>query len=421
MLSLFAGIGGLEHSLGKLDLLRPGVLIISFDIMEACRSVLSAIDVSPATSIVSLLPDQHGRSGSVLSLVENSCSLLFTLLRHYSSCKTWLVVGGSPCQGFSTANPAGRGFMDHRSQLLWTIPVIVSNLAQGIEFLELSSVVHFISEMVRPKTVLQRRLFDSIFHTTSIEIDNSSFSGISRPRLWWLSFDHPPPPHVVRLDPGSILTDGWRPLWELLDGYSTSRRFGTRLRPCDPGEPAECPLPWRRFPLSMYGVNHLVYLTTASQEDLADLRHRVIEGIKKAPSDDTRPPKCIQDAIDRRVAFARWIHHEGGHRVCRCLTPSEVEAGMGFPPDSSLPPQEFIKDMSAEDVTWLRHSLLGNAFAVNSASYALAGLKHIFDAESLPPQPPRNLTSLPSTYEAVQSVYHGLRPQPVLLPTNEAR
>ena len=223
------------------------------------------------------------------------------------------------------------------------------------------------------------------------------------------------------MDPGSFLADGWRHLWELIDGKSPFRRFGTRLRPCDAGEPSECPLPWRRFPLSMYGVNHLVYLTSASASALQDLKARVNEGIIKAPSDDTRPPRCIQDAIDRRVAFARWIHHEGGHKVCRCLTPTEVELGMGFPPDASLPPPDVIKDMSPEDIIWLRHSLLGNAFAVNSAAHAVQGISYIFDPASVPSQSPRDLTSLPSSYEAVQEIYQGLKSRPTPLPTNGAR
>jgi hypothetical protein len=421
VLSLFAGIGGLEHAMETAHLHADHTLIISFETSIACQALLRRTPSRPSTIIVSTAVDHHGKPGSVLALVEQSGQLLMLLLRHYHRAVRWLIVGGSPCQGFSSANPDGRGFFDHRSQLMWVLPVVIGTLARGIQFLDLQSTVNFIIEMVHPRQPRQRQLFDALYQTAAVPIDNSSFGGIARPRLWWLSFDIPLPPTSVRRDPGDFLDPPWRPLWELLEGYSFTRRFGTRLRPCDPGQPAECPLPWRRFPLSMYGINHLVYNPEASPSALRDLKHRAQEHILKAPSDDTRPPRCVPDAITRRVKMASWIHLEGGSSTCRCLSASEVERGMGFPPGSSLPPADIIKGKSKEDIEWHRHELLGNTFAIGPVAHILQSATYI--VENTPsPQNPRDLTSLPSTFSEVlqtaRDVFNSsLRP----LPSNEGR
>ena len=93
---------------------------------------------------------------------------------------------------------------------------------------------------------------------------------------------------------------------------------------------------------------------------------------------------------------------------------------MGFPPGSSSPPADITRGMSAEDIEWLRHSLLGNAFAVQSVRHVLSGAQHIFqDVESM--QAPRDLTSIPASHDEVMRVVQDLQRRPVPLPSNEAR
>ena len=360
-------------------------------------------------------------SGSVKALIDDSFRLLHQLLRHYSSAESWIIVAGSPCQGFSSANPYGAGFKDHRSQLLWTIPAIIGELSRAISFMDIDVVVHFIVENVIPRTKAQRRVFDLLLQTAAIMIDSGSFSGIARPRLWWTSFplDSPSSPSPS-LDLLSFLSPPWRPLWELYHGHQASRRFGTRLRPCDPHQPAECPLPWRRFPLTMYGLNHLVYRSDASPDELQSLRQRVHEGITLAPPQDARPPHVVQEAVDRRVNFAHWLHLEGGSSLCRCLSPSEVEIGMCYPPDSSLPPASSLYGLASEDVVWLRHTLLGNAFSAHSISHVLSPLEPLFSGHGLPPAP-RDFSTMVSDFAGAQVLANqALRPSPSL-PSNGGR
>ena len=357
-------------------------------------------------------------SGSVLALTDDSCGLVHQLVRHYAQASHWIIAGGSPCQGLSSANQEGRGFGDHRSVLIWTLPVVISTVARLISLHESSAQVHFIVENVIPRTLRQRQAIDALFQTSANRIDNGTFSGISRPRLWWLSFPLLPPVAPDRFDPATFLSPGWRPLWELVDNFSWARRFGTRLRPCDPGEPLEFPVPWRRFPLSMYGLNHLAYRPSATATDLEDLRFRVKEGITSAPSDDLRPPRCIPDAIIRRGLFARWLHLEGGSSICRCLSINEVEVGMGYPiGHTSLPPSPPTSD--EDETEWLRHSLIGNSFAVQTMSFVLSGLSAIFQDTGHPP-PRRDLTSLAASREAAIRTLSSTSTASWSLPSNAA-
>ena len=169
----------------------------------------------------------------------------------------------------------------------------------------------------------------------------------------------------------------------------------------------------------MYGLNHLVYLKSSSSQDLADLKHRIVEGINKAPSDDLRPPHCIPESVIRRGALARWIHREGGSSICRCLSISEVEAGMGYPPNATAVPPS-VSPAEPEEALWLRHSLIGNSFALQSACYVLQPLSAVFlDSGDLPP--PRDLTSLASSNSEALAVVRTASAVPWYLPSNEGR
>ena len=158
-------------------------------------------------------------------------------------------------------------------------------------------------------------------------------------------------------------------------------------------------MPWRRFPLSMYGLNHLVYRPDAPAAALADLKTRVQQGIIAAPSDDCRPPNIVQDAVIRRGRLARWIHLEGGHHICRCQSADEVELGMGFPSGaSSLPTQ--AENLSPSDAEWARHTVLGNAFAVDPVVFLLGPLAPIFTGVGSAP-PARDTSSMASSFDEV--------------------
>ena len=297
--------------------------------------------------------------------------------------------------------------------------MIISTVARIASFHESSAQVRFIVENVIPQTARNRRSIDALFQTSAMKIDNGTFSGIARPRLWWLSFSLAPAVAPPRFDPATFVSPGWRPLWELVENFSWSRRFGTRLRPCDPGEPLEFPVSWRRFPLSMYGLNHLVYRPSSSSEDLEDLRSRVKEGIIAAPSDDLRPPRCVPDAVIRRGRFAKWLHLQGGSSICRCLSIDEVEVGMGYPlGHTSLP--SSVAPPDPEEAQWLRHSLIGNAFAVQTMSDVLSGLSAVFQNVRDCTPPPRDLQSLAASRDEAMAVLSSASSSSWSIPSNEA-
>ena len=341
--------------------------------------------------------------------------LLSDIYKNYKEATLWLIAGGSPCQGFSSANPRCLGLDDHRSQLIWTIPSATGTIARWVQRDGTDVDVHKIFENVVPKSPKHRQLMCNIFQSAPNLLDNSKFTGMARPRNWHLSFEIECPP-TINIDTASFLKPGWRPLWELIHETTRTHRFGTRLRSCEPGQPREFPAPWRRFPLSMYGLNHLVYRPDAPEEALADLRSRVQRGIIEAPSNDLRPPNLKQESVDRRGEFAEWIELQGGGGVARGLDIEEVERAMGWP-STALPEDDRLDDKS--EAVWKRHDIIGNAFAIPPILHILEHLSGYFGGQRKTP-PKRDLTTLPASLEEIAALDPG-KSQVVSLPGNGDR
>ena len=65
VLSLFSGIGGLEHSLVGNGFNGSDVLVLAFESSAVCRLILASIDITPASSIISQAQDSSGTAGPV--------------------------------------------------------------------------------------------------------------------------------------------------------------------------------------------------------------------------------------------------------------------------------------------------------------------------------------------------------------------
>ena len=65
VLSLFSGIGGLEHSLIRLGFNGSDVLVLAFESSAVCQLILASIDITPASSIISQAQDSSGTAGPV--------------------------------------------------------------------------------------------------------------------------------------------------------------------------------------------------------------------------------------------------------------------------------------------------------------------------------------------------------------------
>lgn len=168
VLSLFDGI-----SCGRVALDRIGV--------KPARYFASEIDKNAITITQKNWPDtvQLGCVSAVRKMVESGLLPQIDLL-----------IGGSPCQGFSIAG-AGEGFADPRSRLFFEFIAIKALLKPRA----------FLLENVRMK----KEWLDLISFWMGVEpvfINSADFSAQNRQRFYWSS--HPVPPWV---DKGVLLRD----------------------------------------------------------------------------------------------------------------------------------------------------------------------------------------------------------------------
>ena len=133
-------------------------------------------------------------AGSVFWLVEDECRGTRRLLDRYPNLRRVLVVGGSPCVGFSKANTTSRGIDDPESRKLWIFPVLLNYL-----FLHVHS-VFFILENVQMAPTHEDAI-SSTLGCPPVRLDAASFGPCSRPRLFWtnLPVAQPPPTHCTAL------------------------------------------------------------------------------------------------------------------------------------------------------------------------------------------------------------------------------
>ena len=317
VICLFSGGGGIDHVIEDLFPESQIHHVQSFETDARCRAILRRRG-SKRRIFLSGAADRNGDVGSVLHLIEDPGSI-HSLLSQFPNLKVVIVSTGSPCQGFSQANPKPKGILDHRSCLAAAIPVIIRRIydfkqAQA-HHLKIFSVCENVVMRSRDKKIMNHLL-----GSEPITIHNGDLSCQDRSRMYWLNFqvDQPEP---IQVDPSSILEPGWAPLWDLVQSKDIKKKFITQVRPFPPNLPEECPVSWWRFPLSSYGIRGLVYNT--SSDRLEEIRDRVRQGIELSPSQDLRDKDRGSDAINRRLALAHWIHREGGHQHLRPLTIQE--------------------------------------------------------------------------------------------------
>ena len=90
---------------------------------------------------------------------------------------------------------------------------------------------------------------------------------------------------------------------------------------------------------------------------------------------------------------------------------------MGFPLGASALTSSVTPEVSEADCLWIRHSHIGNAFAVQSISYALDGLSAVFLGSGVEP-PLKDLTLLASSEEEALAVMVTPKSSVVPLPSN---
>ena len=393
MLDLFTGMDGLGYALRALNVHPPpggGLHIERFETDLRCRRLLELRMTSPHCHL-SDETDSALEAGSVFWLVEDECRGTRALLRRYPNLRRVLVVGGSPCVGFSRANTTSRGIDDPESCKLWIFPVLLNYL-----FLHTPS-IFFILENVQMAPA-QEDAISSTLGCQPVRLDAASFGPCSRPRLFWTNL---PLPHLPTLtaQPSSILDPGWRPLWELcpIPGVAPPTSFATFTRPQPPGRPPEFPAPFWKLSLFCYSERSLVYNTRASPADLEQVRSFLDSAIRVHTTGlrDRASP-----ALRARGALATWIHQQGGHRALRPLLHHERDKALGFPHDASALPDDVA---THDGFVWDRLQASGNSFAVPVLMFLLKPFAdHLLHETPLTPGPGRPLCS--TRQEAIQAL-----------------
>ena len=296
------------------------------------------------------------------------------LLQSFPNLKSVLVTSGSPCVGFSSAKTNARGTFDKASCLIACMPAFLAILKASLP----SSVITFylFENVIMDANDLVQRcvpLIDQAFNCKSTIVDSKIVSGTSRPRRYWsnLAFNLPSP---VKVDASRVLAAGWRPLWEFPAGQPRPDvHFGTFTRGFDVGLPEEV-LPefksFPRYPLHSYHDRLMVYLPTASSDDLAKIADWIKSSIRIKTAD-------IRDVGGSsglaRGRLAKFIHTQQGHKFLRPLSCVERERLMGFPDGASSLPS----DKTTGDFFNLEQSrAIGNAFSVGMIRYLLMPYAH---------------------------------------------
>ena len=130
VLDLFTGMDGLGYALRALGIHPPpggGLCIEMFETDPRCRRLLE-LRMASSHCHLSDETDSALVAGSVFWLVEDECRGTRRLLDRYPNLRRVLVVGGSPCVGFSKANTTSRGIDDPESRKLWIFPVLLNYL-----------------------------------------------------------------------------------------------------------------------------------------------------------------------------------------------------------------------------------------------------------------------------------------------------
>ena len=209
------GLGHALESLGIVDLPALHVTVIFFETDTRCRTLLQARRVKLG-AYLSSTKDAAGAAGSVFALTEADFFSLRSLLGSCPQLRLLFIGGGSPCVGFSQANPGGRGIDDPHSNMVWTIPVLAT-VAKSLLPSDVSVV--FLLENVDMRESRKPPL-DTVLGVTGRKACASLLLACRRPREYWTNLVTSTP-SAVEVDFNSLLDEGWRPLWELLSPLRT--------------------------------------------------------------------------------------------------------------------------------------------------------------------------------------------------------
>ena len=406
---MFTGIDGLGHAMHLLGLsqaLADHATIYAFEVDERCRTVLKKRKTQHTSLIVSDMKDDDGCKGSVKALLKDN--LLTALIQYHCRALAFLGVAGSPCVGFSDANPRGAGIQNQESALAAFPPVVWARMRQALDGLGLNTPIGFLFENVPMlRQPGSRQAISDTLHVEPHLLEASRQCACDRDRLYWTNVEVTDLP-ATEIDPKSILTAGWAPLWELVPGHGGKKRFSTFLKPFPPGRPSEFPADFWRLPLSTYSVRGLVYKTDATEADLAKVRG-LIDSHVAIPTDDLKQKGS--HSVRLRGELATMIHQEGLDRCLRPLNADERERALGLPGDAAR-----LDHDCSQAWQWERMRASGNPFAPPVIAHVLGP----FVRSVLKGDPPTLLSGFPTALD-IDSAIASLTPVGRSQPGNQRR
>lgn len=166
------------------------VVLSLFDGMSCGRIALARLGITPTAYYASEINKQAIKVskdnwqdiihiGDVTKLSYKD-GVLYTEVGEFYIGKVDLLMGGSPCQDFSFANPTGKGLDGNRSSLFYHY----LRLKEEIE------PINFLLENVKMKTSSKLQL-DKYLGVEGVEINSKLFSFQSRPRIYWTNLTIP--------------------------------------------------------------------------------------------------------------------------------------------------------------------------------------------------------------------------------------
>ena len=336
VLSLFDGM-----SCGQLALQRAGIQVKNYFAAEIDKYAVQVTQANfPSTIQLGDVKDIHTIDGH---LVDDFCWL------H----KIDLLIGGSPCQGFSFAGKQ-LNFDDPRSKLFW----------EYVRLLKALKPKYFLLENVKMK----KESMDVITEALGVEpiaINSRLFSAQNRPRIYWTNIPFDTPTE----DKGIVLRDILAP--EVEEKYYAGKKLresymgGNQL---NPKYKSPC---------------NTIYPTDGKFATLCAGTHGYSFGYVPAPSPDGLI--LVGDAgISDKYSYVNRVYHpdgkgpslvssDGGHlqpkisdntTTYRKLTPTECERLQTVP--------HGYTDKNVSDTQ--RYKMLGNGWTVDVVSHIMKGL-----------------------------------------------
>ena len=147
MVDLFTGVDGLGYALQSAGLVQSdAVRAILFEVDDDCRQILQQKRVNQYVKLSDWKSKQGGPAGSAEAMSDRA--YVRRLLQPFPGVKRVLIAGGSPCQGFSQANPVRTGGVHAESSKIWMFVVALSTVRSVLEELGMSCQVCFLLENV---------------------------------------------------------------------------------------------------------------------------------------------------------------------------------------------------------------------------------------------------------------------------------